>query len=237
MTDQPEPRLPRLETADGRPVEIDDAAAHAFREAVNSGSFEDSPPLALWWSLSRPDGGGLHMRVTEGDDGRWTITDVYVHGRGLTATDLQAVPLTQLDLTMNLIGYWDNEAIMSPDDIADVINESSADAGYGQAVTHNLDDESEPSLAELRALASDAPPQLPGRPAAERPRLTRPDGTDPDGFAARVAAAYREYATQTRAPAVEIAKEAGVPVGTVRGWIREARRRGKLPQGRKGKAG
>lgn len=200
-----------------------------------SGPVEPSPPLTLWWSLSKPDGGGTHMRVTE-DDGRWLITDVYIHGPGLTATDLQAVPLTKLNLVMNLVGHWNDGAIMDPDDIAGVHNDLAGNAGYGQAVTYDPEAD-EPTLAELRDLAADAPPELPKIPTDERPKLTRPDGTDPDGFAARVAAAYREYVQTTRSPAVEIAREAGVPVGTVRGWIREARRRGKLPEGRKGKAG
>jgi hypothetical protein len=238
MTDREDAGIPRLETLAGEPIEIDDSVGRAFAEAVRNGTAEPSEALALWWSLSRPDG-GAHIKVTEDEDGRWVITDVYVHGRGLTVTDLQALPLTQLNLTMNLIGYWDGSgAIMDPAAITDVINGYAANAGYGQAVMHNLDeDAAEPTLAELRSLAAAAPPDLPRGPEAERPQLTRPDGTDPDGFAERVAAAYREYVTKTRAPAVEIAKEAGVPVGTVRGWIREARRRGKLPQGHRGKVG
>lgn len=161
-------------------------------------------PRSQWWSLSRPDG-GIHVKVTE-EDGRWTVTDVYVHGHGVTMADLQEVPLRQLDRIMNL---------GTPDGI------------HGAA---------DPSLAELRKLAASAPPELPN-PASDRPRLTRPDGTDPDGFYTVVADAYREYATRMRNPAIEIAGEAGVPVATARTWVREARRRGKLPEGRKGKAG
>lgn len=71
----------------------------------------------------------------------------------------------------------------------------------------------------------------------QRKRLTRPDGADPDEFYPLVARAYFEYAPKTRAPAKEIAAEAGVPVATAHRWIREARRRGFLPPARKGKAG
>lgn len=234
MTDQQEPTGPRLTDAEGNPVEGAGDVARAFAAAMNKGIPDPSPPLGLWWSLSRPDGGGVHVRVTD-DDGRWVITDVYVHGRGLSATDLQAVPLTQLDLTMNLAGYWDNGALMDPAVIADVYNEFASDAGYSRAVYEPEADE--PTLAELRAMAEGAPPEPPRHPVADRPRLTRPDGTDPDGFAALVAAAYREYAVRTRAVAIEIAREAGVPVPTARSWIREARRRGKLPQGRPGRTG
>lgn len=248
MTEPPEADGPHLEDADGNRIEIDDEVNRAWRESLKTGTSEPhewAPPDYMWWHLSRPDGGGMHVKVTNDHFHRWVITDVYVHGQGLTATDLQAVPLTQLDLAMNLLGYWEHDSaragdLMDGDVIADSINELAAKAGYSVAVTYQVPDAGDPddlTLLDLRQRAASAPPELPRLPSAERPRLTRPDGTDPDGFAARVAAAYREYATQTRAPAVEIAKEAGVPIATVRSWIREARRRGKLPEGRKGKAG
>jgi hypothetical protein len=102
----------------------------------------------------------------------------------------------------------------------------------------------DPQLTELRhraevARANGAPALDRARIKPPRPRatLTRPDGKDPDAFYAQVARAYQDYAPRTRAPAAEIAKEADVPIGTVHGWVREARRRGHLPPGRKGKAG
>lgn len=202
--------------------------------------FESDSELSLWWSISAPGGGGTHMRVEQEGD-RWKITGVYIHGDALTATDLQAVPMTQLNLIMNLVGHGAGGFLADPDDIAHVHNELAATAGYGAAVLYDPDGP-EPTLARLRELADTAPGELPTAPTSERPRLTRPDGTDPDGFAERVAAAYREYAQKTRSPAIEIAREAStpgatVPVATARGWIREARRRGKLPEGRRGKAG
>lgn len=67
--------------------------------------------------------------------------------------------------------------------------------------------------------------------------LTRERGSDPEEFAERVATYYRVFAAASDRPAKEMAEHSGVPVGTVRGWIREARLRGKLPPGRQGKAG
>jgi hypothetical protein len=236
MTDRPDSRRLWLTTPDGKPVDLPDPdpVAAAFAKAMNEGPLEPSPPIAMWWSLSRPDGGGIHMRLTLED--RMKITDVYVHGRELTASDLQAVPLTELDLTVNLTNAWDG---MDPWTVAEAYNEMAAELGWGQAVlvVDPGNGEDDPSLSQLRSLAANAPNSLHAPPAIERQRLIRPDGTDPDGFYALVAAAYREYAPHTRAPSVKIAEEAGVPVGTARGWVREARRRGKLPQGRKGKAG
>jgi hypothetical protein len=215
--------MPHLEDADGKRIDI----------AVPEGPFEPSPPLALWWSLSRPDGGGAHMRLALED--RWKITDVYVHGRDLGATDIQAVPITELDLLVNLTDEFGG---FDPWTIADAYNEMASLQGWGPGVlVVDLAEEEDPSLGRLRELAVNAPDALHAPAAAERPRLTRPDGTDPDGFAARVAAAYREYALKSRNVAVKIAEEAHVPVPTARSWIREARRRGKLPQGRPGRTG
>jgi hypothetical protein len=236
MSDNQERGKPRLTDTEGNPIELD-PVDEAFPEAIAAEGAQPSPPLGLWWSLSRPEGGGMHIQVIMDGD-RWLITDVYVHGNGVTATDLQSVPITALDLIMNLVGHWDDGAIMDPGTITDVMNEQAAKAGYGPGVLYvDGDVTEEPTLAQLRELATAAPPELNAPPTAERPRLTRPDGSDPDGFSMRVADAYREYAPQTRAPAVKIAEEAGVPVATARSWVREARRRGKLPQGRKGKAG
>jgi hypothetical protein len=233
MTDEPDHRIPHLTDVDGNPIEMDDAIARAFQEAASSG--EPVAPLSMWWTLSRPDGGGISMRLTLKGRGRWTLTDVYMHGTALTATDLQTVPVTDLDLLLNLTHDFDG---FDPWTAAEAYNEMAEQAGWsGSVLVVDHAEQDDPLLSDLRERAVNAPPELPKLPGAERPRLTRPDGTDPDGFAARVAAAYREYATQTRAPAVEMAKEADVPIATVRSWIREARRRGKLPQGRKGKAG
>lgn len=221
------PSEPHLTDPDGDPVA--DEIGRAFERAL-----ADPPPDLdddygaenIWWSLGLPGGGGVNMRATmsDGPGSTWVITDVYVHAPEITATMLQNIPVSKLDLLMNLIGNFD----------ADTIGEA-ANESWKQSVLANPDNE--PSLAELRGRAADAPASLPEPAVAERPRLTRPDGTDPDSFYALVAAAYREYAPQTRAPALKIAEEAGVPVGTVRGWIREARRRGKLPAGTRGKVG
>jgi hypothetical protein len=166
------------------------------------------------------------MRVAEDGDRGPVVDAVYVHGPEITASVLQSVPVSHLS---NFVSY------ASSLEQALVVLKYS---GFRYPVTgeHAPD---EPTLAELRALAADAPAtlRLIEQIKQERPRLTRPDGSDPEGFAERVAAAYREYVMDTRSPALKIAEEAGVPVATARSWIREARRRGKLPAGRRGRAG
>ncbi len=219
MTDQPH----AIDPYDAHP---DDELQALFTAALSAPKGDPAPPESAWWSLSLPGGGGMHMRVcmTHEQDKPWAITDIYVHAEEITATTLRDVPLGRLDMLMNLIGNWDAGTI------TDAANED-----MGQCVLDNT--EADPSMAELRERAAEAPAELPGISGADRPRLTRPDGTNPDAFYAQVAAAYREYAPQGRAPAVQIAREASVPVATVRSWIREARRRNHLPPGRKGKAG
>lgn len=58
-----------------------------------------------------------------------------------------------------------------------------------------------------------------------------------DDFYRRVAASYSALARQVPNPAAELAEENELPVTTVHTWVKQARRRGFLPPGRKGKAG
>lgn len=59
----------------------------------------------------------------------------------------------------------------------------------------------------------------------------------PDAFYDAVAAAYRSLVTTSSTPIGDLAAANEVPVTTAQRWVREARRRGKLPPGRAGKAG
>lgn len=224
-SEPPAQNRPRLTDAEGKQLQA------AFENAMKNDTGEPSPPITFWYTLKLPSGGGVHMKVQDGPIGKgWVVTDVYVHAPEITTTLLREIPLGQLGLTLNLMNAPDAGPMGDPFTVAEVFEED-----FGQRVL--IDPEHEPELATLRELAEDAPTELPTPRAESRPRLTRPDGSDPDGFYALVGSAYREYALQTRSPAVEIAKEAGVPVATARTWVREARRRGKLPAGTRGKAG
>lgn len=67
--------------------------------------------------------------------------------------------------------------------------------------------------------------------------LRRPNGLLTDDFLRRLSAAYLELAMKDRAPAPAIARQTGAPVRTVHRWIAEARKRGHLPPGRRGRVG
>lgn len=67
-----------------------------------------------------------------------------------------------------------------------------------------------------------------------RPRLKMrvPEGRPkPDEFYAQVAERFAYLTTTSTRPAAELADANDVPVGTVHGWVKEARRRGFLPPG------
>jgi hypothetical protein len=71
---------------------------------------------------------------------------------------------------------------------------------------------------------------------AELQPLTRRRGQDPDEFAALVAAYYNAFAMISPKPVKKLAEHAKIPLPTAHGWVREARLRGKLPKGQRGKA-
>lgn len=58
-----------------------------------------------------------------------------------------------------------------------------------------------------------------------------------DAFFKKVADVYLRHLQDGEKPAPAMAAAAGVPVTTIHGWVKEARRRGHLAPTRKGKAG
>jgi hypothetical protein len=177
-----------------------------------------------WVTLPGPEGAGLHVRPRE-SEGRMVITGLYLHAPEVTPEIFRAVSISRLEAQLNA-----GPRVEPGQPVAGLTWPVIAD------FTRSVRDDSEPSLAELRDRARqqtrEARPKEP-----DRPRLTRPDGASPEEFYPRVAAAYSQYVSRTRAPAKEMAAEAGVPITTAHRWIREARRRGFLTPARKGKAG
>ncbi len=166
--------------------------------------------------MPAPAGASVWVRTGTRHD-RAVITDLHVSNpNGIPPATLRELSLSRLEAQLNA-------AIRSAGPAAVL----DAARSIGQA---KLD-----VLAELtRGIGAVLHPA--GEPEP-RPRLTRPDGTNPDVFYRLVAAAYYEYAAATRAPAKEMAAEAGVPVTTAHRWIREARRRNWLPPAKQGRAG
>ncbi|MGH3887913.1 MAG: hypothetical protein ACRDSZ_15355 [Pseudonocardiaceae bacterium] len=178
-----------------------------------------------WVSFPAPSGfEGLHVRARRADDGRLEVTDLFVHAEVITPAMLRQVSLSRVEAALNA----------PADDYEDYLGQTLAAYSQSWAVGGRgswADDEL--TVAKLRMRS----PKSSGNQAKGRTRLTRPGGQDPDNFYRLVAHLYRDHAASTRAPAKELAAEAGVPVTTAHRWIREARRRGFLPPARKGKVG
>jgi hypothetical protein len=80
----------------------------------------------------------------------------------------------------------------------------------------------------------------PGHPHAKqnvRKRLKVPAGAKGDGFYRQIASIYSALAAASNRPAVELAAANNVPLTTAHRWVKEARRRGFLPPGQKGRRG
>lgn len=177
-----------------------------------------------WISYRDPDGtGGLHVRVDRDRNGDVVVRELYLHAGEITADTLRRIPIGRIEAAVS-IASADHRARRDAD----------GDLTFaGWLALASTSDTSEVSMGELQR---QVPPEG-EQDRSDRERLTRPEGRDPDAFYLRVAEAYREYVATSRRPAAEIAAEADVPVGTVHRWVREARRRGYLPSGRKGRSG
>jgi hypothetical protein len=158
----------------------------------------------------------LHVHGSRDAAGRWSITDLYLHGKALSVETMRGISIPKLEAALARMAR-------DPQALANISGDDDESLTIGK-----LRERSGQVAAMQREL---------GRHGEARAPLGRPDGMDPEVFYARVARAYGEYAEQTHAPARAMAEEADVPVGTVHRWIREARRRGFLPPARKGRVG
>jgi hypothetical protein len=170
-----------------------------------------------WFTFNLPPYGadGVHAHARRDDAGRWWITDLYVHGQ-VSAETLRGISIPRLEARL-----------------AQVTRDPDTAERMSRADDNDL------KIGKLRSRARDVADherELRAQGIA-RAELRRPDGEDPEEFYRLVSRAYAEYAAETKAPAREMAEEAGVPVTTVHRWVREARRRGFLPPARKGRAG
>jgi hypothetical protein len=161
-----------------------------------------------WLLGSNPQGDRVAVRFAKNDAGRWEPRELRMDTeRPLDSTALRRVSLTAMESAANGIA-----------------------AEHLQQRLHH--DEPEPWWR---------PPHLqPGElwmpHRRMRSRLSIPAKKN-DLFYQRVAAVYRQRVAESNRPAVEMANANGVPVSTVHRWVKEARRRGFLPPGQKGRRG
>jgi len=162
-----------------------------------------------WMLGSNDQTDRVQVRFAKNEAGRWEPVELRMDAdRPLDSTMLRRVPLASMESAANGVGR------------------------------QNLEDR----------LHWDEPPQnwrppslQPGQlwlPKAPRLRAkVRPGAKKNDAFYRQVAASYSARAARSSRPAVEMANANGVPVTTVHRWVKEARRRGFLPPGQKGRRG
>lgn len=180
-----------------------------------------------WASMPGPDGQGtVHMRLEE-LGGELVVTELYMRAPKINAAALRKIQIAPTEAHYNMnwplireVAMSDNGTVVTP-----VGSQEKLKSGEFLASdsTVTLD-----ALRQIEGDVIDIPDQI---------VLSRPDGTDPEAFYRRVADAYRSAAAISRKPVAILSDEADVPVATVRNWVNEARRRGYLPQGKKGKIG
>lgn len=169
------------------------------------------------WVSTKTDDGALHIRVKR-VEGRLVVVSVLVEADEITTDTLRQVQPTRVLASV--------DSFFGPG-----LQGATLITGDAMLMLAASGDDSETTLGELRSRAKS---RL--RPA-KRKVIGRPDGSDPDGFYRRFAEAYRSAATESSKPAVILALENEVPVGTVHRWSKEARRRGHLAPGTRGRAG
>lgn len=169
-------------------------------------------PLILWEEAAPVTARG---RVHLSADGRIAFTEVTVVGREgapVGSDEIRMVPITSMLTAANGVFR---------DGILRVLAVRGDDAA--QALLE----------ARPRVKAKAAPKRRPVM------RFDVPEGAKPDSFYASIASAYRWLVTEegSRRPARDLADANGVPSTTAHRWIREARRRGILGPGVRGRAG
>ncbi len=180
--------------------------------------------------------GPFYVRLAPDASTRWRVHEMYIEGGApLTSEMLRRLPLHLIET----MAQEDSEHL------ARSVRFVGPDLGllashyattWGPQAKHWVAD-------SWRAQFKDSDVERPSRPcprprAAARARepLTAPIRLD-DDFLRRVADAYRAVAADGKWPAVVLADEAGVSRSTVRRWVVEARKRGHLPPGSKGRVG
>jgi hypothetical protein len=178
-----------------------------------------------WLSALLEDGTEVHVRVGWsggfGPDAHMVVTDVLIRAQEVTTDTLRSThPMRLIAGVVHIEGESEIAQAARSGTIAPQMLVS--------AIAQDPKDDDDLTLGQLRDRAIAQRKTKPRRP------LGRPEG-DPT-FYARVAVAYRSASSESGRPALTLAEENDVPPNTVRRWIQEARRRGHLEPGRKGRA-
>jgi hypothetical protein len=198
------------------------------------------PGWVTW--IDGPPHAHIRVRARSAVDGRVEVAELRIeHPDGVSSDLLRAIPLGRLEAGLNSPELRDALASLptvttSPGSDPSEFHElhrSSAAPTSGQ-----------PSATARDAVLAAHDPETSVASFHTRPdqprdlRLERTgDRKHPDEFYAEVADLYSWTASRSRRPAADIAAANDVPVTTAHRWVKECRRRGLLPAGRRGQAG
>lgn len=190
--------------------------------------------------------GVLFVRFTHADDGRLQPVDLFLEGdRHLSASMLRQLPLSKIEAEVNgpakrkLLEEGLN--LPGPDlrtaasYYSSGIGSDDAQHWAAQMLGSQVDgSDIEPAPRLKHANAQTRPHRAPSVVLVEVPAA---GGRYPDEFYEGIARVYTNLVAESERPAADIADANHVPVTTVHRWIKEARRRGFLAAGRRGRAG
>ena len=167
-------------------------------------------PGGVGWYLSRnlPEEARISLRFGVDERGRVTAEELTVSP--VSAAKLRGLPIGKMESALN-----------APDLADDVARVISHDRGSPPL--------SERRRRELRASLTRARRQQVVPPL----KIPAGGGRKPDAFYSHVARLYSAMSLASDTPAAELARRNGVPVSTIYRWIKEARRRGLMPPGRR----
>ena len=188
----------------------------------------------------------LFVRFAHAADGRLQPTDLFLEGDGhLTASMLRRLPLSKIEAEVNgpdMRKHLEKGLELPSPDLRTAVSYFSTMIGEegerhwaAQMLRSQLDgSDVEPAP---RIEHEDARPRRRRAPSIVLVEVPEKGGRYPDEFYAGLARVYTNLVATSERPAADIAEANHVPVTTVHRWIKEARRRGFLAVGRRGRAG
>ena len=170
-----------------------------------------------WVTATTASGARLHVRFEATAQGRLDPVELHLSPAGrVDSAVLRRLPVASLAAMVNAPGRREE------------VTRRLSEPGRPSGLAALADAELQAAIAGMVEMAGVVDGRLGPVP---------PGRGKPDAFYRRVAHAYLGLAVRTNRPAATIAAVNGVPVSSVHGWVKEARRRGFLPPGQKGRRG
>jgi hypothetical protein len=166
-----------------------------------------------WVGCAVDDAAPFYVRFALDEQGRLTPVELHLApGATITTLVLGRLPLVDLDLEVN-------------------------EGPIRQLLVDRLNEKAPDLSAALAATVPKPKPRAPVRLVTSALLVQPHKRPYADEFYQAVARLYRRLARETNRPAVVIAEANSVPLTTAHRWVKEARERGHLPPGQKGRRG